>query len=215
MWVRSVSVILNYKALDEVPLQRDPYDYLVVREAIEPGTMKELIRDYPKIDIPANYPPQKLNYGPRFADLLKELDSDRFQQLVASKFGVDLGEANKTITVRTLSERSDGNIHTDHWSKIITLLIYFNPVWEHESGRFRVLRSSTDIDDYAAEIPPLAGTLLAFRRCDHSYHGYRRFEGERRMLQMSWVRPNRFAWYAQQLARLGTHTAKRVSWLFQ
>ncbi len=206
--------ILNLKTFDASPLQRDPYDHLVVEGAIDPATMEELIRDYPKIDKPANYPPEELEYGPRFAELLKELDSDEFQAHVARKFGVDLDGAIKTITVRSLSEPSDGNIHTDHWSKIITLLVYFNPEWTQEGGRFRVLRSPDDIEDYAAEVPPLAGTILAFHRNDHSYHGYKSFQGERRMVQMSWVKPSRFAWYAQQLARLGTHTAKRISRMF-
>jgi hypothetical protein len=73
-----------------------------------------------------------------------------------------------------------------------------------------VLRSGTDIDDYAAEVAPLAGTVLAFHRCNRSWHGYQPFEGERRMVQMSWVKPGRLAWYAQQTARLGTHLFKRL-----
>jgi hypothetical protein len=206
--------ILNLKTLDDAPLQRDPYDHLVVKGAITPEMIVELNRDYPEIDKPANFPPGELEYGPRFGQLLEELDSGEFQEHVARKFEVDLSGAIKTITVRSLSEPSDGNIHTDHWSKIITLLVYFNPEWEQPGGRFRVLRSPSDIEDYAAEVPPIAGTILAFHRNDHSYHGYKSFKGERRMVQMSWVKPNRFAWYAQQLARFGTHTAKRISRMF-
>ena len=206
--------LIDLTALDNSPLQRDPYDYLVVKNAIKPSLLEELNRDYPDIDKPANYAPEDLSYGPSFAQLLEELDSDEFQQHVSAKFGVDLTGAIKTITVRKLSEPSDGNIHTDHWSKLITLLVYFNPEWEQAGGRFRVLRSATDIEDFAAEVPPMGGTILAFHRCDHSYHGYKAFDGERRMVQMSWVKPSRVAWYAQQAARLGTHTAKRIARIF-
>ena len=122
--------VLDLTALDSSPLQRDPYDYLVVKNAINGKTLEQLNRDYPQIDKPANYPPEELEYGPSFAQLLKELDSYEFQQHVAAKFGVNLDGAIKTITVRKLSEPSDGNIHTDHWSKLITLLVYFNPEWE-------------------------------------------------------------------------------------
>jgi hypothetical protein len=73
-----------------------------------------------------------------------------------------------------------------------------------------MLRSKTDIEDYAAEATPIGGTLLAFRRSNKSYHGYKRFKGERRMLQINWVKSSRLAWYAQQLSRLGTHTGKRL-----
>lgn len=206
--------LIDLNVLDNSPLQRDPYHYLVVKDAINSDNLADLNRDYPQIDKPANYTPEDLEYGPSFARLLQELDSDEFQQRVAEKFGVDLKGAIKTITVRKLSEPSDGNIHTDHWSKLITLLVYFNPSWDQPGGRFRVLRSATDIEDYAAEVPPLGGTILAFHRCDHSYHGYKQFDGERRMVQMSWVKPNRVAWYAQQAARFGTHTAKRIARIF-
>jgi Rps23 Pro-64 3,4-dihydroxylase Tpa1-like proline 4-hydroxylase len=206
--------VLDLSAIDNAPLQQDPFDFLVARDVIRPGFITQLTRDYPEIDKPANYSPKDLEYGPSFRQLLEELDSREFEQHVAKKFNVDLSGAVKTITVRKFSEPSDGNIHTDHWSKIITLLVYFNPEWEQQGGRFRVLRSGTDIDDFAAEVPPLAGTVLAFHRCDRSWHGYRPFQGERRMVQMSWVKPGRLAWYAQQGARFGTHLYKRLARLF-
>jgi len=206
--------VLDLTALDSAPLQQDPYDFLVVKDAIRPETLRELNHDYPQIDKPANYAPGDLDYGPSFKQLLEELDSPEFEQHVVSKFGVNLDGAIKTITVRKFSEPSDGHIHTDHWSKIITLLVYFNPEWDQDGGRFRVLRSGTDIEDYAAEVAPLGGTVLAFHRCNKSWHGYKRFQGERRMVQMSWVRPNRIAWYAQQTARFGTHLFKRLERLF-
>ena len=196
--------ILSLATIDEAPLERDPFDFLVVKGAIEAETLELLNNDYPAIDKPTNVDPKELEYGPSFKQLLEELDSQEFEDHVARKFGVDLKDAIKTTTVRKYSEPSDGHIHTDHWSKIITLLVYFNPEWHQDGGRFRVLRSPTDIEDYKAEVPPLGGTMLAFRRCNISYHGYKSFEGERRMIQMSWVKPNRLAWYAQQTARFFT-----------
>ena len=206
--------MIKLDAIDAASLETEPYDYLVVPGVIDAGNIEMINRDYPRIEEPTNFDPSELEYGPAFAQLLQELDSPEFEQHVARKFGVDLDGAIKTITVRKYSEPSDGNIHADHWSKIITLLVYFNPEWHQEGGRFRVLRSQHDIEDYQAEVPPLAGTLLAFHRCDHSWHGYKSFDGERRMIQMSWVKPNRFAWYAQQTARFVTHSCKRVARVF-
>jgi len=202
--------VLNLAAIEAAPLQHDPFDFLVVRQAIGPEKLEVLNRDYPRIERPANFAPRDLDYGPSFERLLEELDSPEFEERVARKFGVDLKGAIKTITVRRYSEPSDGHIHTDHWSKIITLLVYFNPEWDQPGGRLRMLRSPTDIEDYSAEVAPVGGTILAFRRSGNSYHGYKRFEGERRMIQMSWVRPNRVAWYSQQLARFWTHGLKRL-----
>ncbi|MEA3242900.1 MAG: 2OG-Fe(II) oxygenase [Pseudomonadota bacterium] len=206
--------VLNLAAFDRAPLNSEPFDFLVVKDAIESDMVEVLNRDYPKIDKPTNYDPGDLDYGPSFKQLLKELDSSEFERHVASKFAVDLSGAKKTITVRKYSEPSDGHIHTDHWSKIITLLVYFNPQWDQDGGRLRILRSCGNIEDYSAEVTPLGGTVLAFRRSDKSWHGYKSFDGERRMIQMSWVKHSRFAWYAQQAARWWTHALKRVARVF-
>jgi hypothetical protein len=179
--------LINLAAVERAELQRDPFDFMVVRDAIDAAALESLNQDYPQIDKPANYDPDDLHYGPRFGKLLEELDSPGFERRVAAKFGVDLAGSRKTITVRRFSEPSDGHIHTDHWSKIITLLVYFNPSWDQEGGRLRMLRCGDDIEDYSAEVAPLGGTVLAFRRSDRSWHGYKRFDGERRMIQMSWV----------------------------
>ena len=44
------------------------------------------------------------------------------------------------------------------------------------------------LEDFAAEVPPISGTLLAFRRNNKSYHGHKTYIGERRVVQMNWVR---------------------------
>jgi SM-20-related protein len=123
---------------------------------------------------------------------------------------VDLERMPTTVTVRRYAQASDGNIHTDSWTKIITALVYFNPDWPHESGALRLLRSPTDIEDYAVEVPPLSGTLIAFRRNECSFHGHKPFEGERRMLQMSWVRPTSGAALALRVKRLTTRLLKTL-----
>jgi Rps23 Pro-64 3,4-dihydroxylase Tpa1-like proline 4-hydroxylase len=187
-----------------------PFDFVVAHGVMTPDTIEALNRDYPDIELPTNYAPEDLEFGPSFQQLLDELNSAEFDSVIESKFGVDLDGTEKTVTVRKYSEMSDGNIHTDHWSKIITVLIYFNPEWNQEGGKLRFLHSKDDIENYAAEITPIGGNMLAFRRCNKSFHGYKRFKGERRMVQVNWVKSGRFAWYAQQLARFGTHTGKRL-----
>ena len=202
--------LLNLAAFDNTPLQHDPFDFLIAEGVMSDETLDEVNQDYPAIDIPANFKPEDLEYGPSFKRLLEEVDSEEFQAAIENKFGVDLHNTTKTITVRKYSEMSDGNIHTDHPSKVMTVLIYFSKEWTQEGGKLRMLRSKTDIEDYAAEATPIGGTLLAFRRSNKSYHGYKRFKGERRMLQVNWVKSSRLAWYAQQLSRFGTHTGKRL-----
>jgi len=204
------ATLLDFDAVETTPVTTDPFSFMVAKNVIPAARLDEVNADYPQIDIPANFRPENLTYGPSFARILEELDSPEFERLIARKFDMDLSRTTKSVTVRKLSEPSDGNIHTDHWSKIVTVLLYFNPEWHQEGGRLRMLRGKHDIEDYAAEVIPEGGTLLAFKRSARSFHGYKRFDGERRMVQVNWVRSDPVALQAQRLSRLGTHTGKRL-----
>lgn len=180
--------LFDVDAFHATPLQRAPFDYLIVPGFLPPHALAALNRDYPAIPGPGNASPDNLRAGPAFHQLLAELRSDAFADLFAAKFDVDLRGCPTTISVRRLCEATDGNIHTDHRSKILTILLYFNEDWPHEGGRLRLLNSAHDLEDYAAEVTPAGGTLLGFRRTDNSFHGHKPFVGERRILQLSWTR---------------------------
>ena len=95
-------------------------------------------------------------------------------------------------------------------AKVITVLVYCNEKWDHPDGQLRMLRSKNDIEDYAAQVPPLGGTLLAFRRTGHSWHGHTRFVGERGMVQLNYLDASPLAVAAQRISRFGTHFMKNV-----
>src|SRR3546814_11796511 len=63
-----------------------------------------------------------------------------------------------------------------------------NQEWDKDGGRLRILRSGTDLNDVADEVSPNGGTLLVFKRSDKSWHGHEPFVGQRRAIQMNWVR---------------------------
>jgi hypothetical protein len=201
----------NFSALDAAPVNRDPFDFLVVPGFLTAGGLAAANRDYPEISTAGNKDLEALHYGPGFRALIDELNSTEFVRRIAGKFDINLDNAITTITVRKFCEASDGNIHTDHWSKLITVLVYFNTGWADGGGQLRLLRSATDIENYAAEVAPIGGTLLGFRRSDHSWHGHKQFVGERRMLQMNFVKPSRIARYTQQIDRLSTRVMKRIA----
>jgi SM-20-related protein len=185
--------ILDFDALDRAPLQKDPCHFVVIPHFVKREALAEVNRDYPQIEAPGNFPLEELHYGTAFAALLEELQSPLMREKFATKFGVDLSEHPLQIGVRRYSEVADGNVHNDSKMKIVTALIYFNEEWKHAGGRLRLVRTPDNIDDYAAEVPPERGTLLAFRRNEHSYHGFVPCVGERRSLQMYWVSPKRAA----------------------
>ena len=184
-----VGAIFDLKALDQALVKEDPYRYLVVPNFVLPDAFAAIRRDYPDIRGGGPFEPHEIESGPGFDAMIRALGSPEVAQHFARKFGADILGTPTVFKIRKYEVRTGGYIHTDSKSKLVSVLIYFNTEWHAEGGRFRVLRSGTDMDDYAEEILPLDGTLVAFRRCDHSYHGYKPYEGERRMIQMNYVDP--------------------------
>jgi SM-20-related protein len=202
--------MINLNRIATATLQRDPYDHLVVPDCIGAEDLARINADYPGITRAGNLSVEKLEYGPAFAALLEELEEPALAAALGAKFGLDLAGCPTTVTVRKFCEQSDGNIHTDHPSKILTVLVYFNTGWDRPEGRLRLLRSKDDLEDFAAEIPPTGGTLLAFRRTPDSWHGHHPFVGERRMLQLNFLRNDPLSRVRQQVDRLGTRVGKQV-----
>ena len=169
------------------PLNRDPFDFVVVEEFVRRDAVASLVADFPQIRGHGSYPVESLEYGSAFAQLVAALTGAELRRAIEEKFGIDLADRPTLLTVRGRSDGKDGRIHTDTATKIITLLLYMNPVWESAEGRLRLLRGPRDLEDYAVEVAPLAGTMLAFRRSERSFHGHRAHVGERRSLQLNWV----------------------------
>ena len=179
--------ILELDRLRAAPLVRDPFDFVVVEDFVRRDALDAVLADFPKIRHQGSYPVDTLSYGPGFASLVAALTGAALRRSIEEKFGLDLGERPTLLTVRGRSDGKDGRIHTDSASKIITLLLYMNPVWEPAEGRLRLLRGPGDLEDYVREVAPLAGTMLAFRRSERSFHGHYPYVGERRSLQLNWV----------------------------
>lgn len=180
--------VLYLTALDATTLQTDPYEYVVVPNFIKAEALNKIQADYPQFDHPGSIPLPQLTYGSAFENYINALNSPEFEKSISRKFSVDLTERPTMFTVRTRCRATDGKLHTDSTTKIITVLIYMNDAsWPNEGGRLRLLRNGTDLQNYAAEVSPDGGTLIAFKRCDHSWHGHEPYEGPRRAVQMNWV----------------------------
>lgn len=178
---------LDYDRLRQTPLTTQPFPFMIVPGFVKAGALAAIHADYPKIAKPGSFPVSTLRPGPAFAAVVAELEGPEMRRAIAEKFGIDLQGRPTMVTVRGQCRASDGAIHTDSETKIITVLIYFNGRWEADGGRLRLLRSANDLEDMVAEVPPEEGTLLAFRRSDNSYHGHKSYEGQRRSIQLNWV----------------------------
>jgi len=178
---------LDLKKFADTPLITDPYDYLIVPGFLKKEAIKRIDNDYPSLPSPGSFAISSVKAGSAFTELITEMSGEAVQIAFEKKFGVNLTGRPLTVTVRGRSQSKDGRIHTDTPSKILTLLIYMNTEWKNTEGRLRVLRSADNLQNYAAEVPPEAGTLLAFRRSDVSWHGHEPFNGVRKVIQINWV----------------------------
>jgi SM-20-related protein len=184
--VQAGGSMFDLDALREMPLSGDPFPYVIVPHFVRPAALSAISRDYPRIERPGSFPVSELTLGPSFAAFVAALEGEEFRTAVAEKFGVDLVGRPTICTVRAQARARDGRIHNDGRGKLLTVLIYMNESWEPAAGRLRLLRSRHDLEDVVAEIPPEAGTLLAFRVTDNSWHGHTSVSGPRRVVQFNW-----------------------------
>lgn len=183
--------MLDLDRLRAAPLERDPFEFVVVEEFLDRAALPALVADFPAIRGAGSYPVELLEYGPAFRALVAALTGPDLASAIADRFAVDLVGRPTLLTARGIGDDKDGRIHTDSSTKIITLLLYMNPAWDRAEGRLRLLRGPANLDDYAREVVPLAGTMLAFRRSERSFHGHLPYVGPRRSLQLNWVTDQR------------------------
>jgi SM-20-related protein len=179
--------VLDLDRLRAAPLAREPFEFVVVDEFLRRDEAAAIAADFPVVERPGSFPLDTFALRPAFARLVAELEGPDLRRAIAEKFALDLEGRPTLLTLRAHGDLKDGRIHTDSASKIVTLLLYMNPIWERSEGRLRVLHGPADLDDYAVEVAPLLGTMLAFRRSERSFHGHHAHRGERRLLQLNWV----------------------------
>ena len=178
---------IDFDLFADTPLTRDPFDFLVVPGFVPRGVADAVASSFPGPDLPGVLPAPRNDPFNAFGHLLRDLRSPALTAAFADKFDLDLTPESLMITLRARARPADGAIHTDSLTKRVTALIYLNTEWDDTGGRLRLLRGPDDIEDMIAEVPPLAGTLIAFRRCDRSWHGHKPFNGVRRSIMLNWM----------------------------
>ncbi len=188
--------VLNVDAVRQAQRSHEPYDWFLGSGILKQEAIDELKRDFPDITKPGYLTVDEVQLKGRFKTLIDELESDEFSRELSQKFGIDLTPYPRLTTIMKRSQPKYGAIHTDGPSKVMTLLVYMNDEWQADaSGRLRVLYNEKDFEPYAAEVPPTMGTVFAFLRADNSWHGHQPFVGERKVVQVAWVKD------ADELAR--------------
>jgi SM-20-related protein len=200
--------MLDLAAFRATELQREPFDFLMVPGFVTAEARERINTDFPNVALPGSFPLSEVRHGHEFAAFIRELRGDAVREAFEQKFGIDLSERPTMFTVRSQCCEKDGRIHTDSETKIITILIYMNSKWEEPGGRLRLLRSGTDLEDFIMEVPPDEGTLLCFRRSNNSWHGHKPFVGQRRVIQMNYVKSQKVVNYEQRRHRISAMLKK-------
>jgi hypothetical protein len=181
--------VLNLEKLAATPPAAKPFRHITAEGLLPPQDQPALAQDFPDEPKTGFFPVEQLSYGPAFARLLDELRGPEFSRIVGEKLDRDLVNRPKMIVVRKWSAAKDGRPHTDGEDKVATALVYLNEDWDPaEGGALRFLEGP-DLDGPGTDaIPARYGSFAAFARADDSWHGHKPFAGERRVVQVFWLK---------------------------
>lgn len=181
---------LRYDRLLATPVATDPFPHVVIPDFVPAGNLRRIVEALPPMSSGGSFPPSSLRLQPAVQALVRELEGPRLRGAIAEKFGLDLDGAPSMLTLRGRTREKDGRIHRDSTAKRVTILLYLNPEsesWARREGCLRLLRRPDDIEDYAVEVPPVNGTLLAFPNGETTWHGHRQYVGRRYAIQLNYM----------------------------
>ena len=121
--------MLDLEAIWRTEVSERPFSFFVVENILNPADLAAVKNDFPRIDRPGLFPLQDVTYGPAFKRLVSEIRSRGFTYVMGKKFRINLTQKPLLMTVRGQSRLSDGRIHTDSKSRIISCAIYLNDEW--------------------------------------------------------------------------------------
>jgi hypothetical protein len=182
---------LDFDKLAATPVAADPYPHILVENFVKPDALRAVVAALPVMRSRGSFPVEALKLGQPAKLLVFGLEGEVFRSLIAKKFALDLAGAPIMTTLRGNAGTKDGQIHTDSTAKRVTILLYLNPAsgnaFNDQKGCLRLLRSPTDLEDYAVEVPPVDGTLLVFPNGPTTWHGHKIFIGQRYVIQMNYM----------------------------
>lgn len=183
------AMTIDLESIQSARFSKEPYDHMLGSNFLKQDVIDDLKRDFPDIKKPGYLTVEEVALKGKFKTLIDEIEGPELTEVLSSKFGVNLHPYPRLTTIMRKSQPKYGRIHTDGSAKIMTMLVYMNDNWAvGDEGRLRVLYDGEHFEPYAAEVPPVMGTVFSFLRSDRSWHGHKPFSGERRVVQVAWVK---------------------------
>lgn len=168
----------------------EPFAYLIATGMLADNARATLRGGFPDCAQAGFIPHTADACGSQINRLIAAITDPGFADALGDRLGVpQLSSFPVLVTICSRLNKRHGTIHTDSRSKIASALLYLNEDWiPGSAGSLRLLAKADDIESLLIpEIPPLYGTLVAFRRTENSFHGHLPFEGERRVIQFAWL----------------------------
>ena len=182
--------ILNKQALKTAVINKDFFPYCYIKNSLNNNQLTEkILTEFPQINKGGSFNISSTEEN-SINKLINDFKSPIIKSILSDKFNVDLVNASTIATLRGYSRERDGKIHIDSSSKILTILIYLNETWNHDTGHLRLLKSSKNLENYIAEIPATFGNMVIFKVTNNCWHGYKAFEGIRKSIQINYVHNN-------------------------
>lgn len=188
--------LLDYHALERAPVGVEPYPHVVVPGFVRATALSRIVAGLPAMSSGGSFPPGSLRLDGAGRALVEALEGPALRDAIAARFQLDLSDAPTMLTIRGRTRPKDGRIHRDSEAKRVTVLLYLNPAseaWAAREGCLRLLRGPDDLEDYAVEVPPVDGTLLAFPNGPTTWHGHRPYVGRRYAIQLNYMAAGRHA----------------------
>jgi hypothetical protein len=182
---------LDFEKLRATPVNNAPFPHILVPNFVRPEALRDVVAALPPIRSRGSFPITAIRLKDPAQALVDGLEGPEFRAITEEKFGLNLAGAPVMTTLRGNTGAKDGQIHTDSAAKRVTILLYLNPnstdSWSGQKGCLRLLRSPTDLEDYAVEVPPVDGALLIFPNGPTTWHGHKQFIGQRYAIQMNYL----------------------------
>jgi SM-20-related protein len=181
---------LDYARLTSAAVSADPFPHVVVPSFVPPASLDSVLADLPLLGKRGSFPVDAVRLGPNAKALMEAMEGPLLRAATERLFGLDLHDSPTMVTLRGWTSERDGRIHCDSLAKRVTLLLYLNreaDAWSRQEGCLRLLRGPEDLEDFAVEVPPVNGTLLVFPNGPTTWHGHRRFVGQRYSVQLNYM----------------------------
>ena len=104
--LRSAASRIDLERFRRTPLERDPFDHLMVPNFVAPYALDGLIESFPDIKDGGSFPVASLGCAPDFLAFLDELQSPAVTEAFSEKFDIDLSKRPTKLTLRGWSREA-------------------------------------------------------------------------------------------------------------